>query len=1023
MHLDPSDPRHERWTQGDWMGHKRTYRTGVLIVDYIPHEETPGGVSDTIEDIMGAIEDLAQRLVPGGATVRERSRNRYRYWFSAQVEAVDDQAEADIPALAVELMRVRSDVWNAQPSFQLLANAVTDDYYKCKEKVPEQWGMDAVRAQDVHKYETGQPNVLITILDSGIVMNTDHVIEHDDLIRDRFEDGIDFTDEAGEPVDISGHGTLMAGVIAADSQNDEGIDGLNQVSPVYACRIFKGGVLHTETLSHALSETYAAAFGSYVNDSDVYEGPVIPGIDRVVCNLSLSDIDYELANEHLKGFFQELHDNPEHWRIVYCCAMGNDSNDVPQYPAAYASLFPEIILAVGGTMLDPDDPKREIFEREWSCWGEHLTVLAPGYDIWSTRWEKYIHNSDDYCYELASMTSIATAMASGVASLLWSRCTALDSSRIVEILCRTAELLPELRGDAVWEPLQWGHGRINAYLAVPDVKLTSDVVVLPTAAPGETVQMALPLEIKSCIDLHLWVEGPGLDASPFRAGEGQFEENGVYDAYQPFDGLVVGYEGTTFDGDDSEPVKLRCTEFGDKWSLPFTLAGGTRTANAHLALVLDKSGSMSQASGVPGKTRMDVQRLSAGVVVDYMIAGDRISLAAFSDDAEALTSQEIGDTPTAAAAARQALLDDINDLSPGGRTSIGDGVVKGDDALEAQSGYSHEAILVLTDGIENTKEYIEDISPAHKVYAIGLGDAHNVDEYKLRMLTGDDADCYTLISGDLDAANEFTVAKFLLQIVTDLAGGQVLVDPTDRIRPGETPSIPFNVTAADRRLEVCVLATAREVVSLSLVAPDGTELDPGHPTYHAGDNISYYRLPLPLVLPGSGLTDERAHVGEWQARLRVDEAKLTDHMSDLSPENPAHADFEQNGIPYTVLVNVESNLSLRCSQSQEGHAPGAEMSMEARLTLGGEPVDRDAEVEVRINLPGGGETVEKMKQIAPGRYAASPRMEVPGVYRCLFTATGEIHGGQPFMREQVRTGCVKATRPLSPLLRAVHPVR
>jgi len=1000
------------------MGHKRTFRTGVLIVDYIPRDETPGGVSDTIEDIMGTIDDLAQHLVPDGATVRERLRNRHRYWFSAQVDAVDDQTEVDIVALAVELMRVRADVWNAQPSFQLLAaQAVLEE--ECEKPVGEQWGMDAIQAKAARDIESGQENVLIAIIDSGIELTPDTFeLMHEDFDRSRFLDGADYAAGKPGPIDENGHGTRMTGVIAANSGNDVGLEGLNQGSFVYPCRAFVGGVMHTERLSLALSGTYAAAFGTYLNDSEEYVEPTIPGIERVVFNLSLYETDYELANEHLKGFFQDLHDDPEQRKALFCCAMGNEAVIDPRYPASYATLYPELIVAVGGTALDGAVPPEEVFDEAVSCFGDHLTFLAPGKDIWTTHLRKTNGTIDKVCYETVSMTSIATAMASGVASLVWSRCAALDSARIVEILCKTAELPPDLPSE---DANKWGHGRINAYLAVPDVKPTVDTVIFPAAAPGETVEVPLPLEIKSCIDLHFYLEGAGLDASPFRAGEGQFQENGVFDDYQPFDGLVVGYEGTEFEGADSLDVVVKCQEFGDKWSLPLRLAGVTATGKTHLALVLDKSGSMTQDAGVPDKTRMEVQQFSAGVIIDYMSVGDRISLAAFNEDAEALTSLVIADPPAAGPSTQDTLRADVNALVAAGMTSIGDGLVTGGDALNAESGYDRPAILVLTDGQENADPKIVDVTNPHRTYAIGIGTPADVDADNLDDMTGSGDVTHTLVTGGLDADTEFLVAKFMLQIVTDLSGGQVLLDPTDRIAAGDTPSVPFHVTAADRRLEVCVLAPAREVVSLSLLAPDGTEFDAGHHAYRAGENISYFRLPL--VDAGSGLADERAHVGQWHARLRVDEAKLTDHMESLDPESAELTDLQQNGVPYTVLVNVESNLSLRCALSQDGSAPGAEMRLEARVSLSGAPLDKDVDVEAHITLPGRGEVVERLKQVAPGRYVSTPRMESPGVYRCRLTASGEIHGDQPFTREQVRTGYVNVTRPRPPLVRKVLPTR
>jgi len=202
----------------------------------VPATEDPADAGKSIDELIQLIEDLVQHLVPGNVTVTEKHRSRARYWFTVEIVPESDQTPVDIPAIAVALMEEqREDVANAQPDFQVVAAG----YESCGTQVASQWGMDLIGAKQARDIETGQKNVLIALLDTGVVMSGDlSMVDHEDLDKGRFLRGHDvFGETAG--LDEDGHGTKVAGVIAATADNGKGLDGLNQGSDIYPCRVMK----------------------------------------------------------------------------------------------------------------------------------------------------------------------------------------------------------------------------------------------------------------------------------------------------------------------------------------------------------------------------------------------------------------------------------------------------------------------------------------------------------------------------------------------------------------------------------------------------------------------------------------------------------------------------------------------------------------------------------------------------------------------------------------------------------------
>jgi parallel beta-helix repeat protein len=302
---------------------------------------------------------------------------------------------------------------------------------------PKQWGPAKIEAEYAWNITIGNPSVLVAVVDTGIDRS------HPDLAANYVPLGYDWINNEPNPVDDNGHGTHVAGIIAAVINNGIGIAGLAQV--------------------RIMAEKVMDASGSG-STSDVAHG-IVHAVDQgaKIINLSLgSNVRSELLHEAVKY----AHD---HGALVVAAA-GNDATNAKSYPAAY-----DEVVAVAAT----DQHDREA---SFSNWGDWIKLSAPGVGIYSTM-PTYHVTLNDYGYAMnydyLSGTSMACPCAVGVAALIWSE-------------------FPNMTRDQVWAQLQccaddlgapgfdvyYGYGRINARRSVEQGPAKHDVLILNWKTPS-----------------------------------------------------------------------------------------------------------------------------------------------------------------------------------------------------------------------------------------------------------------------------------------------------------------------------------------------------------------------------------------------------------------------------------------------------------------------------------------------------------------------------------------------------------
>jgi thermitase len=229
----------------------------------------------------------------------------------------------------------------------------------------QQWALNKIQAPVLWQVTTGVQGGLIAVLDTGIDQ------DHEDLFG-RVVAEVNFTDS---PIcgDVYGHGTHVAGIIAANSNNEIGVVGVAPESQLMNVKV-----------ANDKGECQAKAVASGIIWAVENRANVI--------NISLEIREPSAGLEDAVNYA---------WSqgAVIIAAAGNDGSVLPVYPARY-----ENSIAVAATR--PDDTLAPL-----SNHGYWLDVAAPGSNIYS------LLPGDRYEYK--SGTSFAAAYVSGLAAQLY----------------------------------------------------------------------------------------------------------------------------------------------------------------------------------------------------------------------------------------------------------------------------------------------------------------------------------------------------------------------------------------------------------------------------------------------------------------------------------------------------------------------------------------------------------------------------------------------------------------------------
>lgn len=449
-------------------------------------------------------------------------------------------------------------------------------------------------------------------------------------------------------------------------------------------------------------------------------------------------------------------------------------------------------------------------------------------------------------------------------------------------------------------------------------------------------------------------------------------------------------------------VRVECPDTNQTWDILLT-ANFVRAPRAGAVLILDRSGSMSDDAG-DGRTRLQVLRESAPAFVDVAAPNTRIGLVRFASDASSgapmTTMGPEGPDPGGRRVIREAISNHTLASGTAGATSIGDGVYAGTQLIEPESEVDFKSLVVLTDGHENSPQFLKDIASLihNRVFAIGLGRAQDIQPLALDMVTNKTGG-YLLMTGMFDGDDPYRLAKYYLQILTGVTNDQVVVDPDGWLPVGSEQSIPFTLNEADQSVDAIILTPFPEIMQVRLRTPSGEILDQSHPSlkWTEGKQMGFFRFTLPV--PGKFSKDGP---GGWEMLIgwKRDFRKRWDRLQ--------HKDFfpgtaVSDAIRYKVMVHARSEVAMETMVVQNSHTPGAKVTVRVRLTQFQSVPIQGARARAVIEFPDKPVIQLRLKETSEGVYENHFIAELYGTYSIRISAEGHSLRGFPFTREACRT--------------------
>jgi subtilisin family serine protease len=382
------------------------------------------------------------------------------------VLAVQGRADLDVAA-TVRALRADPAVAYAEPDYRVHPLLVPND----ERYADEEWWLTAIQAQAAWDLTTGDPNLIVAILDTGVA--TDHP-----EFAGRILPGHNFVANNNDPYDDNGHGTHVAGIAGAMGNNGKGIAGISWQSKILPVKVLNG---------EGQGSTYDFAQGiRWAVDNGA----------RVI-NIS-AGADFSTDTEH--DAVKYAHDKG----VVIVAAAGNTPDGKPEYPAGY-----DEVIAVSAS-------SRRDSVAGFSSYGDYVDVAAPGINILST-WVD--HHKPGYQSE--SGTSMASPVVAGAAALILARNPALTPEQVQLLLQQTADDI----GDPGFDPKS-GWGRLNLLHALqqapagPQPGSTLPPTRTPPGASGSHIQGTVAGVDPALVDVLLLPQNgaPNRDIQPDAAG-------------------------------------------------------------------------------------------------------------------------------------------------------------------------------------------------------------------------------------------------------------------------------------------------------------------------------------------------------------------------------------------------------------------------------------------------------------------------------------------------------------------------
>lgn len=347
----------------------------------------------------------------------------------------------DLPGSASEKAIAHMLAAHPQLKFAELDRRVAPSFAANDPYLGSEWHIAQIGASTAWNIATGT-GVTIAILDSGVDGT------HPDLAA-QMATGWNFYDNNSNTADVYGHGTVVAGGAAAQSNNGLGVASVAGSAKIMPIRV-------TDTTGYgywslvAQGLTYAADHGARVANVS-FDG--VAGSSTV-----------QAAAQYMKG---------KGGLVVVAAGNSGINENIPQ----------------STTMIPVSATDSTDSVTSWSSYGSYVAMSAPGVGIWST--------GMGGTYGAYSGTSISSPLVAGTVALMMSANPALANTKVESLLYSTAIDLGTPGRD-----IYYGYGRVNAAGAVQaaagavgSIDLQPPTVAIAAPFANSTVGGLVPVNV------------------------------------------------------------------------------------------------------------------------------------------------------------------------------------------------------------------------------------------------------------------------------------------------------------------------------------------------------------------------------------------------------------------------------------------------------------------------------------------------------------------------------------------------
>ncbi len=287
-----------------------------------------------------------------------------------------------------------------------------------------QWNLSKIKMQHAWNYTKGSNTIKVAVIDMGIDLNHPDLNNNIDAVNSRtfLSD-----DTSAYPENGNAHGTMVAGIIAAELNNSIGIAGM------------AGGWGTTKGVSLIALQAGPGPFGDISNSAaaDAFDWADSIGVDIINCSWN-SKKNETIPPPDLNTAIN----NAENSGIIIVFSSGNienvsdTSNSEVRYPASKSE-----VIAVGATTIQ-DYRKNYTDSTDIATWGSRygpkLDVVAPGIYISTTDISGTTGNSTGDYYSYFNGTSAAAPHVSALAALVLSHKPTLTANEVKSLILNNA---------------------------------------------------------------------------------------------------------------------------------------------------------------------------------------------------------------------------------------------------------------------------------------------------------------------------------------------------------------------------------------------------------------------------------------------------------------------------------------------------------------------------------------------------------------------------------------------------------